>query len=361
VLLLLASCDSAPLTPDNTPAAVSAVSDTPAAPPPSPAAGGILRILNRQDHIDPDLYEAFTQLTGIEIQETTYDDDDELLATVQPANAFDLVVASDHALTMLRNGNRLSRLDQSALHNWSAVDLRLKNLASDPGSQFSAPYVWGTIGILYRTDLNPGPVDSWKSVFTVSAKASTVKSAMLDDPRMGVGAALKVLGYSLNSRNSSELAKARALLLAHKGPAVRIDAGAWSDALLTGDVSLAQASSDDAAFTQSSNVRLRYAIPREGSPLWVDSLAVPANSTRLAAAHQFIDFTLRPDMSARIAAYTYSLPPVPEAYNRMDPQLAALFRGGYLPDDSTFSRLELVADAGPAKTRYDQIWIDLKK
>ena len=56
-----------------------------------------------------------------------------------------------------------------------------------------------------------------------------------------------------------------------------------------------------------------------------------------------------------------SLPPVPEAYNRMDPQLAALLREQYLPDDAMFARLELIADAGPAKAQYEQIWVDLKK
>jgi spermidine/putrescine-binding protein len=183
---------------------------------------------------------------------------------------------------------------------------------------------------------------------------------MLDDPRLGLGAGLKWLSLSLNSRSAEELARASDLLSSRRST-LRVDAAAWSDALLTGAVAVAQARSNDAAFAQSANANLRYVVPREGAPLWLDCLVLPKDSAEAAQAGAFADFLLRPDISAQLSVQTYSLSSVPEAYNRMESGLAALFRSGYIPDDDTFKRSEFIADVGAAQADYDRIWTDLKR
>jgi spermidine/putrescine transport system substrate-binding protein len=259
------------------------------------------------------------------------------------------------------NGKRKYRsVLPKKISNWPKIDARLKNLSFDPGNQVSIPYDWGTVGFMVRTDRVSKAADSWSAVLSTQSPSGT-QAALLDDPRQGVGAALKLLGLSLNSKNPAEIKKAGDLLVANKKKIATIDSAAWSDQLLTGDLTLAQVSSDDAAFTQSTNANIRYVIPREGAPLWIDSFAIPAESQNREAALALIDYLLRPEIAARLSEYTYALSPVSTAYDKMDAATAALFRSGYLPDDAAFKKLELITDAGPAQTDYDQVWETLQK
>jgi spermidine/putrescine transport system substrate-binding protein len=323
--------------------------------------GKELFVLNLDNRIDPDLYDDFFASTGITVTEATYSFDDDLYDALQSAAGnIDLIVASDRAIATLRGRNRLARLETAKISNWPRIDARLKNLPFDPGNQVSIPFDWGTIGFMVRTDRVSKAADSWNAVLSAQSPAGT-QAALLDDPRMGVGAALKLLGLSLNSRNAAEIKKAGDLLVVNKKKIATIDSAAWSDQLLTGDLTLAQVSSDDAAFTQSTNANIRYVIPREGAPLWVDSFALPAEGGHREAALALIDYLLRPEIAARLSAYTYALSPVSAAYDKMDTATAALFRSGYLPDDAAFKKLELITDAGPAQTDYDKIWETLQK
>jgi spermidine/putrescine transport system substrate-binding protein len=322
-----------------------------------------LRILSREDQIDPDVYDAFTRETGIAVIETTYQIDDQLVDMLGGAAPdADLIVASDRAFARLQVQGRLARFDAAKLSNFNQVDARLKKLPFDPANDMSVPVLWGTVGIFYRTDRNLIAIDSWQAALDGARRNPTTTIALLDDPRTGVGAALKALGLSLNSRDSAELLRAQMWLTARRAFINRFDSAAWTDALLTGDVVIAQTYSNDAAFTQYTNANLRYVIPREGAALWVDSFALPAGGKHPAEAAAFVDFALRPANAALLAAYTYSLPAVPEAYNRMDAGRAALLRSGYIPDDETFKRLEIVAvrsDAQPSE--YERIWLELRK
>jgi spermidine/putrescine transport system substrate-binding protein len=318
--------------------------------------------LTREDQIDPDVYDAFTRETGTAVVEITYQIDDQLVDMLQSeATQADLIVTSDQAFTRLRAQGRLARLDTTKLPNFNQVDARLKKLPFDPANELSVPLLWGTVGILYRTNRNLKTIDSWQAALDEARRNPSNNIALLDEPRTGIGAALKALGLSLNSHDSAELQKAKMWLTARRALIHRFDSAAWSDALLTGDVAVAQTYSNDAAFTQSTNANLRFAIPREGAPMWVDSFVLPAAGKHRGEADAFMDFALRPSNAALAAAYTYSLPTVPEAYNRMDAGRAALLHGGYIPDDETFKHLEIIEDAGAMRAEYERIWVEVRK
>ncbi len=241
--------------------------------------------------------------------------------------------------------------------NFQNLEARLKNLPFDPNNQISAPYVWGAVGLLYRTDKLP-TVDSWNVLFDPSRNAGKV--AVLEEPRMGLGAALKWLGLSLNSASAAELARAREAFVKQRAN-IRYDSTAWADALLLGDVAVAQARSEDAAFTQFTNANLRYAIPREGAPLWMDNFTIPISATHTAQAEKFINFMLRAENAALSSAQTFALSPIIAAYDQMEASKAALFRSGYIPDDATVKQSEFVVDVGAAQAEYERIWIGVNK
>jgi len=357
--LMLAACDSAAGTPASTAAATAAPSARPAGPP-TPATLS-LRVLVHADDIDPALYALFTRETGITIVEETYTADEEALDALKNApGQFDMAIVYDRIMPRLVADGRLAPLDAAGLTNFAAVESRLKDLPFDRGNRYSVPFSWGTVGILYRTD-QPLVIDSWKVVLDpANSQALAGKVALLDDPLLGFGAALKAAGDPLTPADSAAWTRARDRLSASRAVIAAFDSAAWSNELLTGELTAAQAYSDDAAFAQATNAGLRYAVPREGAPLWMQNLAVPVNSSHKTEARALVDFLLRPASAARTVAYTYSLSPVPEAYNRIDSTLAAQLRESYIPGDDLFRRAEFPGDPGAARQRIEQLWAGIK-
>lgn len=355
--LALAACASTPAgLPTNLPPNL-----IPGLPQPTSAAPEALHILSRGDQLDPQLYDAFTSETGITVVEESYQVDDQLVDMLGSASDADLVVASDQVIPRLDAAGRLQHLNANTLKNFRLVDGRLKGPAFDPNNFLSAPAIWGTVGILYRTDQGALAPDSWQAALDEAKRTPANGIALLDDPRVGLGTALKALGLSLNSRNPAEIQRAGDWLLARRAQINRFDSAAWSDALVTGEVAMAQAYSNDAAFTQDSNAHLRYVIPREGAPLWMDSFVLPATSQHPDAAAAFVDFMLRPENAALTAGYAWALPPEPGAYTKMEPARATLLRSGYIPDDATFGKLEVVADVADSQAEYERIWLGVRK
>ena len=352
----LGACAQTPTLPPNLPPNV-----VPGLPPADASSPQALHILSRGDQIDPQLYDAFTSETGIQVVEDSYQVDDQVVDMLRTGSDADLAVVSDQVIARLDAQGRLQRLNANTLSNFKLVDARLKGLPFDPNNALSAPAIWGTVGILYRTDRGVNAPDSWQAALDEAKRVPANGAALLDDPRTGVGTALKALGLSQNSRNPGELQRASDWLAARRGLVNRFDSAAWSDALVTGEVAMAQAYSNDAAFTQDSNAHLRYVIPSEGAPMWVDSFVLPATSQHPNEAAAFIDFALRPENAALTAGYAWALPPEPGAYTKMERTRAALMRTGYIPDDATFGRLEVVADVAESQAEYERIWLAIRK
>lgn len=364
----LAACDSSPETPAARPSATPIRGPAPTAVPslrlvtPGTGTPASLRVLVHADDVDPALYEMFSRETGITIVEETYAADEEVTAYLRERPAqFDLIIVYDRILRGLIADGRLAPLDTASMASFSGVEARLKDQPFDRGNRYSMPFAWGTVGILYRTD-QPVTVDSWSVVFDPARnKPLADKVALLDDPQMGLSTALKARGDALNPADEAAWTRARDQLAANRATIVMFDSTAWSNDLVSGDLFAAQAYSDDAAFAQWTNANLRYAVPREGAPLWMQNLAIPAASAHKADAQRLADFLLRPASAARTVTYTYSLSPVPEAYNRVDAALAAQLRDSYIPSDEVFRRSEFATDLGPARQRIEQLWADLKK
>ncbi|MBI5876710.1 MAG: spermidine/putrescine ABC transporter substrate-binding protein [Chloroflexi bacterium] len=364
VTLALVACGAATPAPP-TATSVPTPNATPiprAATPAATASPVALRLLMHADDVDPALYELFSRETAITIIEETYTTDEEILAALQNRpGLIDLVIANDRTLPRLIGDGRLAPIEAAGLPNFAGVESRLKDLPFDRGNRYSVPFAWGTVGILYRTD-QPLIIDSWSIVLDPARnKPLAGKVALLDDPQLGFGAVLKALGDPLNPTDSAAWTRARDRLAASRATIAVIDSSAWSNELLTGELAAAQAYSDDAAFAQSTNAALRFAVPREGAPLWMQNLAVPATSTHKSEARALVDFLLRPASTARTVSYTYSLSPVPEAYNRVASTLSAQLRESTIPSDETFRRSEFLTDPGAARQRIEQLWADLKK
>jgi spermidine/putrescine transport system permease protein len=320
-----------------------------------PAGGGVLNVYIWSNYIAPETVRKFESRAGVRVRVDLYDTNEALLAKVQAGNAgYDVICPSNYVVQILLHQELLRPLDLSGLPHFGNLDPHFVNLAHDPGNRYSVPYFWGTAGIGYDRR-RTGPIDSWGALWDPRFRGRIL---MLDDARETFGAALKWRGHSLNVTDPGLLRMAQGLLLEQK-PLVRAyNSSNFEDVLLSRDVWLAQGWSGQLAKAMDQDPDLDYVIPKEGSSLFLDSLAVPRDAPHPELAHAFIDFVLEAEVAAEICrTMRYStpnraaVPLLPDAIRRHP----AIF-----PPADVLARVELIEDLGEATVLYDRLWTEVK-
>ena len=281
----------------------------------------------------------------------TFESSEEMVAKlIAGATGYDLVVPTTYAVTALLATELLAPLSPRYLSGLANIAPVFRNLAHDPENRFTVPWQWGMTGIAWRSDLVPTPPESWE-VFLRSELRG--KMTMLDDLRDVIGAFLRYRGYSINSTTRAELEAARKDAIAAKNNLKAYLSAPVKAQLIAGDVWLAQMWNGDAAQARREQPTLRWMLPQEGSTLWIDSLVVPASAPHPRAAHEFINYTLRPEVGAAISAATgYGSP------NQASMPLIA--EPVPYPSENELARLEIQKDLGRASELWDEIWTEIK-
>jgi len=222
---------------------------------------------------------------------------------------------------------------------------------------YSIPYMWGTTGIAVNRKYIKETEDSWSILWNPKYKG---KIAMLDNSWEVIGAALKYLGYSGNSTNLEELEEARELLLEQK-PILRgyEDCVSTRDELIEENLWAVHQYSGEGAFAADENENVEYIIPEEGGFLWIDNVMIPKDSPHKYTAEVFINFILRPQISADIANYLWYANTNEAAAEFTDQEI--LDAPSIYPSEEVLSRCELFVDiGGAAEAKYNEIWAELQ-
>jgi spermidine/putrescine transport system substrate-binding protein len=268
---------------------------------------------------------------------------------------YDLVVASDYAVSVLRGRDLLEPLDRALLPNLANLDATFRGLPFDPDNAYSVCYQWGTTGLGIRTDrIAPGrPLDTWRLVFDSAYAVGPF--TMLDEPREVIGAALKYLGYSANTLDTLELARAESLLTAQRSRVVAYaSATGGRDLLAAGDAVVAHGYSGDMVTARAEIPGVRYVIPREGSTIWTDNMVIPVRARSRYTAHVFINFVLDARNGAELTNYTRFASPNRAALPYVEAALTA--DPAVFPPPGARARLEALRDLGAATRLYDALW-----
>jgi spermidine/putrescine transport system substrate-binding protein len=184
------------------------------------------------------------------------------------------------------------------------------------------------------------------------------KITMLNDSRESIGAALKYLGYSLNTTNEAELEEAKELLIQTKPFIFSYDSDQFEDLIAANEVVIGHGWSGDYFMAAVDDERIWYVIPEEGGVVWADNLCIPLTSKNQDAAELFINYILQPEIAAQITNFTWYGSPVEAANEFIDPEI--LEEPAIYPSAETMERLEWIQDVGDATPLYERIWTEVK-
>jgi spermidine/putrescine transport system substrate-binding protein len=172
----------------------------------------------------------------------------------------------------------------------------------DPQSRISVIKDWGTTGFMYRTDVVKEEPGSWADFWRLAAKYSG-RVTVLDSPGEVIGAALKMRGHSYNASQPDPLAGARDDLVDLKPHLFAFETN-YKPLLASGEICLALGWNGDAAALIAQGVPIRYVVPQEGSQIWEDDWAMASGAPDPDLAHEFLNFTQRPEVAAQEARHT---------------------------------------------------------
>lgn len=272
---------------------------------------GKVVVYNWGEYIDPDVLDQFEEETGIQVVYEEFETNEIMYPKVAAgAASYDLICPSDYMIAKMIENDMLQPINYDHIPNYKNIDETFieQSKGFDPENQYSIPYCWGTVGILYNTGMieEGDTVDSWEILWDEKYKDNIL---MQDSVRDAFMVAEKLLGYDINTVDEEEL-KACADKLIEQKPLVQayvIDQ--VRDKMIGGEAALGVIYSGEAIYTKRENEDLEYVIPKEGSNVWIDSWVIPKDAQNVENAEKFLNFLCRGDIALKNFDYiTYSTP-----------------------------------------------------
>lgn len=316
----------------------------------------IVNIYNWGEYIDKDLLTKFEEETGVKVIYSNFNTNEDMYVKLKNGGSnYDVVVPSDYMIEKMINEEMLRPINWKNVPNLKYVDREYLYHSYDPNQKYSAPFFWGTLGIVYNTTLVEDPVESWEILWNKKYERQIV---MLDSSRDSIGIALALLGYSMNATDFDQLKEAEALLKEQYPLVYAYLVDQTRDIMINGEAALAVMYSGDAVEALSENEDLAYAIPVEGSNLWFDAMVIPANAQHPENAEKFINFMLAPENAAQNAEFIWYSIPSTAAKELLEEELQNS-EVAY-PPKKVLEKLEVFRDPGDMVKIYDDIWQEVK-
>ncbi len=316
-----------------------------------------LVVYNWGDYIDPDLIEEFTKETGIQVDYQTFDSNEAMYTKIkQGGTTYDLTIPSEYMISKMLDEEMLIKLDKSKIKGLENIDEKFLGLSFDPQNDYSIPYFWGTLGIVYNEDLVKNPPKEWKDLWSSEFRDSIM---LVDGAREGMGIGLQTLGYSVNSQDSKELEEAANLLYKLTPNIKAIVSDEIKGYMIQNAAPIAISFSGEASEMLDGNEKLHYVVPSKGSNLWFDNMVIPKTAKNIDGAYQFINFMLRPEIAARNAEYIGYATPNKEAKKLLPEDITS--DKAFYPEDETLKNLEVYDNLGRKLLgQYNDLYLQFK-
>lgn len=313
---------------------------------------------NWGDYIDPEVLKDFEKETGYHIIYETFDSNEAMMAKIeQGKTSYDLAFPSEYMVEMMRDRKMLKKLDLKKIKGLSNIDKRFLNLSYDPNNEYSIPYFWGSLGIIYnKKKYKEKDFNSWKNLWDKRFKGEIL---LFDGARETLGIGLLANNKSLNEKNEKILKSTKKDLVPFMENVKAILADEIRIYMAQEEADVAVTFSGEAAMAEEINKNLSYTIPKEGSNIWFDTMVIPKTSKNTKGAYSLINYLLRPEVAAKNADYVGYSTPNKKAMKLIDPKKRK--DKTLYPDDDIVNKLEVFKNLGKKSTiLYNDLFLDLK-
>ena len=320
------------------------------------ASADTLHLYTWADYISPEVVEKFEKQHGCEVVIDTFDSNESMYAKLKAgATGYDLVFPTAYMIQVMHAEGLLQNLDHTQLPNLPNIDTAVLAKVIDTKMEHSVPYTFAYAALAIRKDKIKDAEPSY-ALFDRASLAGRV--TLLDDMRESIGAALKSLGHSINTRDEAQLTAAQEVLIRWKKQLARFDNEGYKAGIDSAEFHLVHGYSGDLFQVQMENSKVEIIIPREGVTIGCDEMVIPKTAKQPALAHALINFLLDPAIAAENMEWMgYYCPNTPAKA-----RLSADFLENpaiTIPADLA-AKCEVIQDLGPDLAKYSKVWDAVK-
>ena len=305
-----------------------------------------------------DVNAAFTEATGIQVNYMTFDTNESLYTKLKTGgSSYDIIVPSDYMAGRLIDEGLVQKLDFSNIPNYQYINEAYKNTAYDPDNEYSVPYTWGTVGVIYNKKyVDEADIGSWDLLWNDKYAG---KILMFDNNRDAFAIAESRLGYSLNTTDSVALTACAELLKQQKPVVQQYVMDQIFDKMTREEAWIAPYYAGDYLTMLEDNPDLGFYFPEEGFNLFIDCMMIPSNAEHKAEAEAYINFLLSPEVCGENLDYLGYSATEDAAKEYMDPEMAT--NDVAYPSAETLARSESFLYLSTETNQLmDSLWLDVK-
>jgi spermidine/putrescine transport system substrate-binding protein len=314
-----------------------------------------LNILNYDIYMDKSLLNEFEIKNNVKIKYDTYSTPEEMYIKAKAgASNYDLIISSEYMIERMIDEGMVNKLNFNNIPNYKYIDEAFKNQSYDPNNEYAVPYFWGTLGILYNKNVVDASSDSWSMLWDENHSQRII---MMDSQRDAFAAALKLLGYSLNTVNEKELDEAKELLIKQRPLVMTYITDGAPDIMINEEADMALVWSGEAVSAMAENDNLDFVIPKEGSNIWIDAMYVPSTTQNQELAEKFIDFLCSTESTLRNIDEVWYSTVHTEALSQVDEEL--LNNPAFNIPQEDIDKMEMFRDPQEFIELYTERWTEI--
>lgn len=317
----------------------------------------VLNIFTWAGYFDENTLGQFQEKTGIKVNYSVFASNEEMLLKMQEGEVkdYDLILASDYAISTLRKDGLLLPLDKAQLTNWENLNPDYLNQYFDPENVYSVPYTVGSPMIVYDPEQVEGEITSFADLWDEQFADSLW---LINDARVMLGETLKMLGYSYNTTDQAQLDEAYAKMLELK-PNIRVlDYDLTYNYLNAGEAKAAYLFTPYVALSLLENPNLKCVFPSEGIGFGIDGMVIPKNAQHPNNAHAFMNFYMDAEIAKAVAEWQVYINPNAAADPLIDAGLAAMDCFN-IPEELLATK-EYVEDVGEFASNFQEAWTNFQ-
>ncbi len=317
-----------------------------------------LYIYTWTQYVDQELVKAFTAESGLKVVVDVYDSNEVMLAKLLAGGggAYSLIYPSDYMVQKMEEQGLLIVLNHDRLNGLDQLFPQFQNPSYDPNNRHSIPFNWGTTGLIYNSEILKDAPEDWDYLWQ-NQDILNKRMTLLNDVREVMGATLRMLGYSYNSKDKNQIKAAYEKLVELKPAIASFDTDAWQNQMLAGDLTLAMCYSVDAINVIRENPKLKYVIPRSGSSLWTDTIVIPKSAPHIDEAYAWINFMLQPEVAATISERMNIATPNSAGFEKLPNEIKN--NQNLFPPAAVLEKCERITPLGDIEDIYERYWTRL--